>query len=122
MNLVKRVALFAINNSEKEQHVEAYMRAHSIGFKKVKGSYKGNMEDSYVAIVDDDVKLDTIFSIAARFSQESILVVDELRQASFHDVLTGDVKTVGSFTAVTALEAQGLDGWTLDGTQYYAIL
>ena len=132
MNINKRVVLFSLDQPNKKftlsskieviYNVESFMHNRQIAFKKVLGSYKGIVEDSYCAIIDDDTKLDVIFSIAAKHNQESILVVDEYRKAYLHDVLTGDVKALGDFKAVDALTAKELDNWTLDGTQYYAVV
>lgn len=122
MNVLKRVALFAINNPQYEKGIENTMRLSGIEFKKVLGSYNGNVEDSYVAIIDDDNKLDEIFDIAAGYSQETILVVDEDRKAYLHDVLTGDVDYIGYFEVIDALQVKELESWTLDGTTYYGVI
>lgn len=122
MNIKKRFVLFAINDKDKEKQVEELMTAHKLSFKKVKGSYKGDLEDSYCAVVDEDVKLEIVFHIAAKFNQESILLVNEDRKAFLVDVLTGDETDLGEFVAIDSSKARQLDNWTLDGSQYYAAI
>jgi len=108
------------------------LKAQGYDFKIVKGSYKGTLETSVLVVVDTDIKLDSIRNIAFKDGQESILIVNEDRKAYLeynpkyfgpNDGLEGDIKSLGTFKAISALEAKDLDNWTLDESesQYYGV-
>lgn len=121
MNLKPRFAMFATNSKVGDALSMKLMIDNNIGFKKVLGSYKGQTENSFVAIVNNDAKLNVIIDIANQWSQESILVVDENRKAKLVFMKGLEVQKLGDFRPIDVLEAQNLDNWTLDGTQYYAV-
>lgn len=121
MNLNPRFAMFATNSKVGDALSMKLMTDNNIGFKQVLGSYKGQTENSFVAIVNDDAKLNVIIDIADLWSQESILVVDENRKAKLVFMKGLEVQKLGDFRPIDVLEAQNLDNWTLDGTQYYAV-
>ena len=126
MNNKPRIVFFSIQtptttNSEYALGVEAGLSQY--GFKKVLGSYNGQLEDSYMVIASEDKALDYVISIAKDFNQESILIVDENRKASLlklYESMTEEIE-LGDFVSITALEAQSLENWTLDGTNYYSV-
>jgi len=110
-----------VKNSLKEV-VEKGLRARNIAFKHVVGSYKGTVENSIVAIVEDDVKLNYIRALAFRHDdQESILVINEDRTA-YLEFNNGTTEKLGAFRHIDALKARELDAWTLDGSDYYAVI
>jgi hypothetical protein len=121
MNLKPRFAMFATNSQFGDEMAQNIMKANDIAFKKVIGSYKGQTENSFVAIVEDDKKLNVIIDIANQWMQESILIVDESRKARLLFMKGLDSQPLGDFRPIDALEAQNLENWTLDGTQYYAV-
>ena len=125
MNIKPRIVFFSIqtpntSNSEYALGVEAGLT--QFGFKKVLGSYKGSLENSYMVLCNEDKALEYVQSVANDFKQESILIVDENRVAyiDFLDCPDKPVK-LGDFVSITALEAQSLENWTLDGTNYYSV-
>jgi hypothetical protein len=110
------------SNEAYKLSVEKGLNSRNIAFKHVVGSYKGTVENSIVAVVEDDVKLDYIRALAFKHDdQESILVINEDRNA-FLEFNTGTTEKLGAFRHIDALKASQLDAWTLDGTDYYAVL
>lgn len=122
MQSVSRIVLFAINNPIWESVVEATLTASKVDFVKAKESYKGCLEDSYIAVVNDDAKLDLVRDIAKHYNQESILVVDEDRKARLEYIESGDKQSIGQWVEITALDAASHDAWTLVNTRYFACL
>jgi hypothetical protein len=107
------------DNKEFQSDVERVLSYY--GFKKVLGSYKGQTESSYVVNASEDSALDLVLGLAKKFNQESVLIVDEERKATFKYVGSGETVKLGQFVSVSAIEAQSLENWTLDGTNYYSV-
>lgn len=116
MNVIKRIVL--IGNDQKKAFVEKIMLEAQIGHKLVTNKVEG---DTYVAVVDTDKKLDIMFYIAARLNHDKLMVVDELREASLHDVVTGDAQNIGSFRAVSPEDAVEAKYKFNDESQTYAV-
>lgn len=121
MNLIKRIVIFAVNDENMELKLTTGF-VQDFKPKRVLGSYKGILETSFVANADTDDKLDAVIQLAKQYNQESVLIIDEQRRASLFFIKTGQYEPIGDFRAVDAETAKSLDNWTLDGTQYYAVL
>lgn len=119
MNTMKRFVMFATNTNENGL-AERFIKP--IGFKKVQGAYKGQLEDSYLVLANEDTYLNTVRKLAKLYNQESILIVNEDRKAYLEYIGTGKQVYIGQWTSIDSLTAQSLDNWTLDGVNYYACL
>lgn len=117
MNIIKRIALIDASKTD-NGFIEGVLTKNNIGYKMV----YGYANKKYVAVIDTDNKLETIYHIAAKLGQKSFVVVDELRKAFSYDVLTGDVKGIGSLKTVTPLEANEYELRFTDGENCYAII
>jgi len=110
---------FVIFASDFDNTATAYeMRLRHIGFKELKGRYKGIDEDSYIININDLEKVKDLIK-----DQESILVLgarkfNGTRRAmlAYNDGRTADI---GSLTPVDKEEAEASEGYTKDGQQYY---
>jgi hypothetical protein len=88
-------------------------------YKQLQGMYKGQGEGSYLVDIDF---LDTVLRLAKEYNQESILIVDEIRDASLYYIETGSTIRLGKFQQVK--DTKGLDAFTIDlssGLVYAAI-
>jgi hypothetical protein len=125
MNTRSRFVLFSIerpNNKNDSYKPDTGLRLSKYGFKQVIGSYNGQTEDSYMVLANEDDALNEVIAIAKEFNQESILVVDENRIATLQFLTSPANATIlGSWTPIEALEAQSLENWTLDQTNYYTV-
>lgn len=125
MNTKKRFVLFSIqrpttDNNEHKSYVERMIKP--FGFKKVLGSYKGILENSYMVLANEDDALKEVLRLATEFNQESILIVDENRVATLQWLTSPANATIlGRWTCIDPLEAQSLENWTLDQTNYYTV-
>ena len=128
MNTKSRFVLFSIERPGKsnrgyKEYVESILSKH--GFKKVLGSYKGVLEKSYMVLANEDKALNDVLTLAQKFDQESVLIVDENRVATLQyldSILNvNSSHKLGRWTSIDALEAKNLDNWTLDGTNYYSV-
>lgn len=80
-------------------------------FLPVKGCWKGTHEVSFKVNITNDVDFDCVLTLARMFDQESVLVIDEEREAwSF---LSDDSQYLGHFVAVSKGEALPAS-WTFD--------
>lgn len=133
MLVLKRFVIFSLKGlnsntdcSAYKSKIEAILKAHSIDFKHVLGSYKNTLESSIVAIVDTDLKLDKVRSLAFQDDQESILIVDESRRAylEYNEICTLEFKIepIGNFRHVQVEDIKDFENWTLDGTDYYTCI
>ena len=125
MNVKQRFVLFSIEtkltaHNREKPIVES--RLAKYGFKKVLGSYKGILENSYLVSCKEDDALKEVLDLANEFYQESILIVDETGKATLQYLSSpANATIIGRWTSVSALDAQSLDNWTLDGTDYYSV-
>jgi hypothetical protein len=124
MNIKPRIVLFSLQTSETDNkefqpYVENLLSEY--GFKRLIGSYKGSLEQSYLVVASEDKALYLVLGLARKFNQESVLIVDEERKATLKYIGSGETVKLGQFVSVSAIEAQGLENWTLDGTNYYSV-
>ena len=118
MNTLPRFIILSAHNPKA---LAEALKLANLSFKQVLGSYKGTTEDSFVVIANEDAVLSAVKRTAFADGQESVLVVNEDRE-SFLEFADGTKQALGSFQAVSAERAAVLDGWTLDGTQYYSTI
>ena len=110
------IYIFALNtNDPMEHHILLDAGLSRNQFKIVQGMYNGKSETSYV--VDEDFS-HIVTSLAIEYKQESILYVDEIRDAT---LIFRDNKRVplGKFKAVHHTEVKGLSNYTIDPTTGY---
>ena len=91
-------------------------------FAPCSGSYKGELEESFIVFDSDTSQLDTrelVIDVAKSFGQESILIVDSKQNAKLYYVASGASVIVGKFTAVSDSEALSREAYTLFNDQYY---
>lgn len=84
------------------------------------GSYKGVTEDSY--IVDCHlISIDKACHWGLEHNQETILFLDNQRNAFLVDCKTAKPKPIGEFVGVSKQQAMAGDSWTYnpDTSQYY---
>ena len=85
------------------------------------GCYKGETERSY--IVPMSVGLDNILSFARDHRQETVLYLDNQREAFLIDCQTEEDFHIGTFKGVQRERALACEGWTLNNetNQYYIV-
>lgn len=88
---------------------------YGIAYQEAQGSYKGTLEQSLIV---DLSHLSVIKSIANRFDQESILLIDSASQASLM-FQSGELLDLGKFKHVSDKMALISDAWTLVNGKYY---
>lgn len=96
---------------------ESLQAVHGGNWRPVEGCYKGEREPSYLVTLDDSVTLAHCVAIASANHQESILLVDEQRQAHLHYIDSGKVEHLGAF--VECQPAQAGDAYTIADGRYY---
>lgn len=108
----------------KKNHLDLWLQLKRDGFsiKEVKGVYKGTVEKSIIVILNQRwlaVELATFKNYAAIFDQESILFVDEERNASLIFPKQVEAEKLGKFIAVTKGIATQMSNYTFDGKDHY---
>ena len=109
----------------KKNHLDLWLQLKRDGFsiKEVEGVYQGTTEKSILVILNKRwlaVELATFKNYAAIFNQESILFVDEERNASL--IFTKQpwlTEKLGKFIAVTKGIATQMSNYTFDGKDHY---
>lgn len=116
---LRPVFIFALNTElEREHYILHKNGLESNHYKQVLGSYKGVQEKSYV--VDEDFE-NVVFKLAKEHNQESVLFLDEVRDAYLVFIKDGRQVKIGKWQAVQ--DVKGLDAYTIDQTtgQAYAV-
>lgn len=108
----------------KKNHLDLWLQLKRDGFsiKEVEGVYQGTTEKSILVILNKRwlaVELATFKNYAAIFNQESILFVDEERNASLIFPKGGLSENLGKFIAVTKGIATQMSNYTFDGRDHY---
>lgn len=91
-------------------------------FKRANGTYKGQSENSFVVIVNNQSDIDTLANFAFKsFNQESILHQDANQEARliFSD---GSTQQLGRLQQVPKELALSLDSYTEMENKYYAVM
>lgn len=108
----------------KKNHLDLWLQLKRDGFsiKEVEGVYQGTVEKSIIVILNKRwlaVELATFKNYALIFDQESILFVDEERNASLIFPQGGVSEKLGKFIAVTKGIATQMSNYTFDGKDHY---
>lgn len=103
--------VFALNTNEpREDHILLHEKLTKSQFKTLQGMYKGESETSY--LVDADFK-NLALKLAKEYNQESILFIDETREAYLIYMNNSAEKVhIGSFQATKSVK--GHDAYTID--------
>jgi hypothetical protein len=93
-------------------------------FKEVAGSYKGHSEKGFAIVVQDTADVLTLQDIADEYAQESVLVLDEERQAFLFYMDGKPKELLGLWMAASKLKASELDAFTYDPSTgaYYIVV
>lgn len=129
MNIVQQVVILSgelssLSSNENDRRtilLNDMIAELRLPFKKALGTYKGQSENSFVVIVNDQTDIDTLAGFAFKsFGQESILHQDANQEARliFND---GTTKNLGKLEQVSKEVALSLDNYTLMDNKYYAI-
>ena len=116
-----------INTAEenKKNHLDLWSQLKVEGFsiKEVEGVYEGTIEKSILVVLNKRwlaVELATFINYAAIFNQESILFVDEERNASLiFPYNRENSEKLGKFIAVPKGIAIQMSNHTFDGKDHY---
>lgn len=93
-----------------------------LDFAPCSGSYKGELEKSFIVFDSDPHRLDTcelVVDVAESFGQESVLIVNAKQNAKLLYVASGASVLVGKFTEVPLADAVNREAWTLFNDKYY---
>jgi hypothetical protein len=110
-------------NEKKHNELMTQLKKDKFSIKEVEGVYQGTVEKSILVILNKRwlaVELATFKNYAAIFNQESILFVDEERNASL--IFTKQPwlsEKLGKFIAVTKGIATQMSNYTFDGKDHY---
>ena len=108
----------------KKNHLDLWLQLKRDGFsiKEVEGVYQGTVEKSIIVILNKRwlaVELGTFKNYASIFDQESILFVDEERNASLVFPKQVEAEKLGKFIAVPKGIAIQMSNYTFDGQDHY---
>lgn len=106
------------------------MNSLDLAYIRALGSYKGTVSRSYIVDIGHDgsrygevdiAKLHKVLDLARTHKQESILLLDSVRNAMLLYIESGEVVQLGRLNAVSKQDAESSEAWTLvDGTYYKA--
>ena len=90
-------------------------------FKRANGVYKGQSENSFVVIVNDQTDIDTLANFAFKsFGQESILHQDANQEARLI-FANGTTQRLGRLEQVSKELAESLENYTVMDGKFYAV-
>jgi len=98
-------------NLQSHKSLLNFLEQKGIGFKVLKGFYKGESELSVLVHANH---LKTIEKIAIDFFQESILISDSNRLTSLHFLKDGTTENIGTLKKVSQKQALASDCYTFD--------
>jgi len=116
----KPMMILALNLKNKEIETDALLDAGLV-FKDLTGSYKGVQERSYLVLTHTDTAFNAALKLAQKTEQESVLILDEDRNAKLMYLNDMHQIEIGKLTPVSQDEALKQDAWTFshDLNQYY---
>lgn len=85
-----------------------------IEHKPIRGCYNGAIEDSYYCVCEDSKALERIKELAARFSQDCILIRDTRTDECKLWFDNKKVKPIGRWTRTSKHEAKAVGDYTFD--------
>ena len=110
-------------NAKKHKLLMSQLKKDKFPIKEVEGVYKGTVEKSILVVLNQRwlaVELATFKNYAAIFNQESILFVDEERNASLiFPYNKENSEKLGKFIAVSKGIAIQMSNYTFDGKDHY---
>ena len=110
------------NNKQNTDVLERYLEKYNYAYKPLIGHYKGVNECSFLVEYTDE-RLDMLLAWADVLDQESILKLDQDRNASLYYVNTGEEVKIGALKSLDFKEVKNLSAWSycpvLD--QYYGV-
>ena len=114
-----------IQNKHQTDTLEARLKQKNASYKHLVGSYKGIREASFLIEVNDNFNLFDAEALGCRFGQESVLVLDEDRNASLVTLnIKLDTVKIGKLKAITNKEAIKLEAWSYCplNNQFYGVV
>ena len=109
-------------NEKNHNELLTQLKKDKFSIKEVEDVYQGTVEKSILVILNQRwlaVELATFKNYAAIFNQESILFVDEERNASLIFPQGGLSEKLGKFIAVSKGIAIQMSNYTFDGKDHY---
>ncbi|QOC54390.1 hypothetical protein Atoyac15_26 [Aeromonas phage Atoyac15] len=92
------------------------------GIDEVQGCYKGTLERSFVVQCSDHSDVGSVYNIAQKYSQESVLLVDSRNRAYLLYVESRRLDNLGVLYSST--DVPSTDAWTFNkaaGVYYYVV-
>lgn len=108
---VEREELTEDENVINTYKIEEELKELEIDYKIVKGYYDGVEENCFLVINTSQNNYHTL-RIASKYNQESILLVDQFRNAKLYYLDTRVTINLGKWTKID--EIVGVDAWTYD--------
>ena len=106
--LNRPMVIFALNTVNDELRLrQAGLKANN--YKRLQGMYKGIAEDSYIV---DMAHIDLVIDLAIEHKQESILLLDEDRNAKLVYLADMSEESLGQLVEVSASEASNQLAYT----------
>ena len=122
-NLIKSAFVLIALNNDTIAEDKTILRSLGLDFKLVEGVYNGVAENSYRVKFSNVEQLADLARIAKTHDQESILIVDQERNAKlvYLDGRVDDRVELGTFQNVSELEAKQATSYTyeVDKGYYY---
>lgn len=130
MNITQQIIILSANqndgNNEKNRQLHENLKAclTDCGFryKEATGVYKGQEEDSFVVLVNNETDIQTVKDFAFKsFNQESVLYQD-VNQEAYLLYQNGTTKQLGRLEQVNSKLVETLDSYTvMDGRVYATV-
>lgn len=120
---IKPVIIFALN---KATRLDDLKECWSEGLKNIVpllGVYNNVSENSYL-VEDTEKNFKAVYTLAKRYNQESILTLDQDRNAVLEYLDSNLKKPIGKLRAITRDEALTLNAWSYNEytDTYYSVL
>ena len=111
-------------NRQRTTTMHGFLEKNKIPFKELIGFYKGHRESSVLIELTDKFDFKACQNIAEWYDQETILELDESRNAILCDVGFHFGTPIGKLKAISFKQAQKLDAWSYCpmNDQYYGVL
>lgn len=106
-------------NCARHAALVAACQKEGITYRKVIGCYNSRREDTVCLSVSTAREAAFAAREAVRYGQESIMVVSPDDRATLVYCADGRRESIGTYRAVSVLDAIGRDNYTIDGQRYY---
>lgn len=104
----------ADNNVFRSLELKTLLEESGLRFKPVQGCYKGILEDSFYVELDSQDDINTVYTLANYFGQESFLLVNDQRTAILYSCSDQNPTKLGKFTQVSEFIAKTEESYTYD--------